>query len=534
MSLIDWTLTKKSDIEMMKSEIQQLKSDFMPSGWSGANMQPLVYDGEKTPYELGTPINIRLDYQTLRMRSWESYLTSDIIQNAIKKYILWIVGAGLKLQAKPVEQVLKKYNVNVDESVLDEFMADAESQFRLYAELKESTYSMEHNLHDEAAEALKNALMAGDVLCLLRTTNKRVNIETIDGKNVRTPIMSDWQEKARARGNVIVDGVEINPKGQHVAYYVMQADLTYKRVMAYGSKSGKRQAWLMYGLKYKKSDVRGMALLTAVLETAASMDRYKDATLKAAEENAKIPLTIEHEAYSDGSNPFADQIKEAFGKGKGVATETSTADCDVPARKIAQTTNKQVYNLTQGARLKRHSGSTDANFAGYYGVNADIVYATIGMPPEVGLDKFGGAYSGSRAALKSWEYKMFVDRIVTLKRQFYGPFYVYWLDVQVLLNFIQAPGYIDALMKNNYMVLGAYRNNRFIGPTVPHIDPVKEVTAERLKLGDAFKYVPLSDAEQAMERLNTGDYEIVIKKAEKEYEKAKTFTSVNTGSNNNN
>jgi len=198
-------------------------------------------------------------------------------------------------------------------------------------------------------------------------------------------------------------------------------------------------------------------------------------------------------------------------------------ECDAKAEKIAVSTKKAVYNLPKGASLQRHSGSTDIHFKDYFNVNIDIVYATLGIPPEVAMDKFGGAYSGSRAALKSWEYKIVVDRETMLKRRFYKPFYDYWLDVMVLDNMVQAPGYLQALQENNFMVLEAYRNCRFIGATVPHIDPVKEVSAERLKLGKAFERFPLSSAEQSLEALNTGDVENVIKQATKELELAEGF-----------
>ena len=76
--------------------LQQTTADRNMSGyWSGANMQP--FDGEKTPYELGQPKEFVLDYSTLRMRAWEAYIKSDIVQNAIKKYVLWVLGEGLKL-----------------------------------------------------------------------------------------------------------------------------------------------------------------------------------------------------------------------------------------------------------------------------------------------------------------------------------------------------------------------------------------------------------------------------------------------------
>jgi len=496
-------------------------SGFFGSEYSG--YRSLYFDGEKTPYELGPAIDYKLDYYTLRARAWQAYIESDVIQNAIKKYCLWIVGAGLKLQAQPQENILKGIE-------LGPFIEDVESRFRLFVNENFSTYNGMQSINDQASEALQNALNAGDVLCVNRFNGSNTTLEIIDGVHVRTPMDDKIHREVQRRGNTMRDGVEIGTTGKHVAYYVTKGGEAWQRIPATGPKTGRLQAWLFYGMKHKIGDVRGMSLLTAVLETAAKMDRYKDATLGSAEENAKIPYTIEHKDYSTGEDITTNQIAQSFGKGKGIAPETdSYIACEAGgvASKVAQTTSKTTYNMPIGSSLVRNPGSSDINFSGFFTPNIEIIYATIGIPPEIALDKFGGAYSGSRAALKSWEYKMFVDRVKLLKNQYYKPFYNYWLDINVLSNAIQAPGYLEALSTKNLMFLAAYRNARFIGVTVPHIDPLKEVNAERAKLGIQFDNIPLTTLEQAAENLNTGDADQIIKKAQNEKESAIYFDSVN-------
>jgi len=501
------------------ASLQTSKEAFSYSNWSGANMIP--FDGEKTPFELGNPKNYYLDYYTLRARSWQAYLESDIIQNAIKKYLLWIVGSGLKLQSDPIKLILDDKGINVNYT---DFTNKVEAYFRLFAKTKEASYSKEENLHSLAKEALKNAVLSGDVLCVQRYDKTGGNLQLIDGYHIQTPIGGNHAAKVTKRGNVIKQGVEINKKGTHVGYFVNNGDFSYSYIPAVAKKTGRRQAWLFYGLKYKIGDVRGMSLLGAVLETASKMDRYKDATLGSAEENAKIPYTIEHNQFSDGENPMIKQLAQSMGKNKGVAPETdSFASCEPIASKIAQTTTKQTYNMPVGSTLKGHQYQTDLNFTEFLEKNMDIVFATLGIPPEVAMDKFGGAYSGSRAALKSWEYKMFTDRITLMENGFYKPFYDFWLDVFVLNNGITIEGYLKAFQKNDIMTLAAFKNCRFIGTTVPHIDPVKEVKAEREKLGGLLKNIPLTTAEQACEALNTGDYQAIVLKAEKEKQFSNDF-----------
>ena len=77
--------------------------------------------------------------------------------------------------------------------------------------------------------------------------------------------------------------------------------------------------------------------------------------------------------------------------------------------------------------------------------------------------------------------------------------------MEILSNKIQAPGYLVAVNEQNDMVIESYQNARFIGVMVPHIDPVKEVTAERMKLGN--KFVPLTTAQKATEAVGGGDYD---------------------------
>lgn len=489
--------------------------------WSGANIYPAIFDGEKTPYELGNPFDLYLDYVTLRARAWEAYIKSPPIQNLIQKYCLWVMGAGLKIQLNPISQF-----IDLSEDQLKDVSSKIETKYRLYSGMKMSTYSNMQNLHELGIEAIKNAKLQGDVLNLLRFDGKKVTHELIDGVWVNTPIDKLYENEAKARGNKIIEGVEINDRNEHIAFYVQKPGFKWERIPAYGEKTGRLQAWLMIGTKYKLNKPRGMSFLSAVLETDAKLNRYQDATLGSAEENAKIPYTIEHNQFSDGENPMIKQLAQSFGKNKGEAPETkSWADAENIASKVAQTTSKSTYNMPIGSTLRRNGFTSDSKFAEFFGINEDIIYKTLGMPPEVANDKFSGSYSSSRAALKSFEYKLNVERALICKNQFYKPNFDYWLDHEVLMNKIDIPQYLEAIVRKDELTKEAYRNCRFIGATVPHIDPVKEVNAERLKLGKSFDFTPLSTAEQSCELLNTGDFDQIIKKTIDEKEISSDFDS---------
>ena len=71
------------------------------------------------------------------------------------------------------------------------------------------------------------------------------------------------------------------------------------------------------------------------------------------------------------------------------------------------------------------------------------------------------------------------------------------------------------------MVIDAYRQARFVGSHVPHIDPVKEVTAERLKLGSSGANLPLTTAEASTEALSEGDYQANLDQYAEELKKSR-------------
>jgi capsid protein len=86
---------------------------------------------------------------------------------------------------------------------------------------------------------------------------------------------------------------------------------------------------------------------------------------------------------------------------------------------------------------------------------------------------------------------------------------------------VQANGYLVAYANDNLYVYEAYRKARWVGANVPHIDPEKEVRAERLKLGDAGASIPLTTVERSTEMVDGGNSDANIEQFSKELEKTK-------------
>jgi capsid protein len=278
-------------------------------------------------------------------------------------------------------------------------------------------------------------------------------------------------------------------------------------------------ARLIYGSEYRIDNVRGLPLISVVLETAKKLERYKEATIGSAEERAKIAYFIEHQVGSDESNPLTRQMAIAAGYDPNGDLPT-TDDGEVLANRVAASTNKQVFNMGISQTMKALESKNDLYFKDFYGVNIDLLCASVEMPPNVALSKYDSNYSASRAAIKDWEHTLLVRRD-DFSYQFDLFAYEFWLIIEVMRNKISAPGFLAAFMDDNYMALSAYLNARWVGSNVPHIDPLKEVQAERAKLGPAGAALPLTTAEAATEALNGGESDANIEQFAAEVARAK-------------
>lgn len=478
------------------------KADFSSSG-NYNYLFSVSYNGEKNLGEIGPIKNYRLDYNLLRMRSWQSFHESEITQTIMNRFNMWVIGRGLKIQSEPVISILKSEGISKTNA--QEFSNVVESRFNVWAKSKQSDYSGMKNIHFLAAAALKNSLLGGDVLVLLRYDDC-VSVQLIDAQHIQSPMFgSEWYPEILNNGNRIINGIEIDSKGQHVRYYVRQADFTFKTIEAKGKESGLQMAFLVYGLEYRLDNIRGVPLFAVVLETLKKLERYKEATVGSAEERQKIIMQVVHGVASTGENPQNKNLAKAFDWNPNVDNDLPTDVNGIQlANAVAVSTNKQVFNMPIDSKLESLESKNELYFKDFYTINFDIICAAVGVPPNVASSKYDSNFSASRAALKDWEHTLDVKRS-DFSFQYYQPIFNFWLECEILNNKIQAPGYLIAKLKNNNMVLDSYRMARFVGAPVPHIDPLKEVKAEREKLGITGATIPLTTVEAATEALGGGE-----------------------------
>lgn len=494
-----------------KAEKQEQKAEALHYQTTSRGVA-VSFNGEKNLGEIGPARSYSLDYDMLRVRSWQAYIESEVFRTIVDKFTLWVISGGLKLQTVPIKQVLKGAGINLDSEAFNEAI---ETRFFVYAKSTLSDYAGSESLNSMAETAFKNAKIGGDVLVVLRVEKGILKVQLIDGCHIQSPSYGteEFPQKLE-NGNWIANGVEYDAKGMVTAYHVMQADYSFTRIPAKNS-LGFTIAYMVKGSKYRIDNKRGVPVMATVLESLKKLERYKEATLGSAEESAKIAFQIVHNINGSGENPMVTQLAKAMDVDNGSDLPEDKNGKQL-ANTVAATTNKSVYNMPQGAELKLlEANKRELYFKDFYSVNIDLMCAAIGIPPNVAMSVYNDSFSASRAALKDWEHVIKVNR-EDFTQQFYQPIFNLFLHLEILGNKVSAPGYLSAFTSGDEMVINAYRNCRFTGATPGHIDPLKEVNAVRAALGEQGANIPLISVEMAVELLNGASSDDVMEQFSKE------------------
>ena len=503
-------------------------------GYYGASYPIItkVFDGEKTPGDLGVVTKNIPDYMRLRLRGLDAYVKTDAIKLLTNRRVQWVIGNGMKLECEPEKDVLKLSGI----TITTEFQKQVEALWKVYSNSKRCDYESRRNLHEIAKDCYSDKFKTGDALVVCRIEKHGPTVQLISGEFVQTPLHGNEVLDKKGKDNTIIHGIEYNQRGEQVAYYVRtnvvgQVSLKYERIEAYGKNYKRRMAWMVYGQKLTSDQKRGVPEFTQVIEKVLKLDRYVGASVGKAEQAANILFGIEHKEYSDGSNPLQDIANRRL---TGEAGKKDAIDSyklgDGLANKITRTTSNQTFNLPPGASLKDFGTDIETSFADFHEKNQDDIFSSCDTPPEVAKQKYNSNYSASRAAINSWGYIVDIDRN-DFANQFYKPFYALWFEFQVLTNKINADGFVKALISDDFMVFEAYLQCRFVGRNMPHIDPLKEVKAIREALGD--DRTPLISREQATEGLGFGDFHENIQEYNEENNKFNLVQDDNTETNDN-
>lgn len=435
-----------------------------PAAIQASDVNPYVrsayWSGEKFAGGVG-PIDIPwTDYWALRMRSAELFKKNLYARGLIKRMVDNEVANGLHLEATPEERVL-----GLAPDSLSEWSEDVENRFKLWANDPWLCDQAERQTFGALqAAARMEALISGDVLVILlqhRTTGLP-RVQLVSGASVQTP----FGKIALRAGNRIEHGVELDSSDRQVAYWILQRDRTSKRIPAWGEKSGRRLAWLVYGTEKRLDDVRGEPILSLVLQSLKEIDRYRDAIQRKAVLLAMLAMFVKKGEDKPGSMPLTGgairKSVEPVQDGAGQVRSFKSAEM-IPGLVIDELQHGEEPHAFQ-------SNGTYEKFGDFEEAIIQGVAWGLGIPPEILRLSFSNNYSASQAAIN--EYKLVLNKLRTLwGDEFCTPIYQEWLIAATLAGKVKASQLIESWRDSRmYDVFAAWTASDWSGAIKVAVD----------------------------------------------------------------
>ena len=462
------------------------------------------FDGDKFAGGFGATKIFTEDYWTLRARSNQLFKENLYAKGMIRRLITNEVNTGLSPEACPDEVVL-----GLPEDSLNDWTELTENRFRLWANNPlVCDWKEEMNFGGIQRTARREALIEGDVLVVMHMSKKTnmPQIELVSGSSVRNPLSNEGSAK---KGNEIKHGVELDARGRQVAFWIRQKDGKSKRIPAFGERTGRKIAWLVYGTERKVGEVRGEPLLSIVLQSLKEIDRYRDSVQRKAVVNSIIALFIKKSSDKPSTLPMSG----ARAHGKSVDVPGDGVSSEPRKFNIAKYLPGVIMDeLQEGEEPVMKGGEgTDVNFGEFEAAIIQAIAWANEMPPEILTLSFSSNYSASQAATN--EFRIYLNMIWSyFGNSFCRPIYNEWLISEVLTGSIKANGFLEAWRDlSKYDIYGSWIDAEWYGQIKPSTDMFKQVRASELLVKGGYS----TRAREA--RINSGmKHSKVVKRLKKE------------------
>lgn len=474
------------------------------SSYTTQVFDPNVFDGEKYPGGL-SPIAelLTLDYWALRQRSNELFHKNLYARGIIRRIVTNVITTGLHLESTPDESI-----IGAPEDSLLDWAENVENRFFLYNDNEKIIdYKQRRTGGEIQRQIMTESLVGGDCLVVLRQSKKYKlpTVQIVSGDRIFTPPGKMFDDN-------VVDGVEMDNAGRHVAFYVEDKNAPdgYSRIAAYGRNTGRQQAKLIYGADKREDGVRGEPLLSIAMQPIAEIDRHRDATQRKATLNSIVVAAVKRGASNKR------QTAPLSGGGAGRRSKVDVRDADT-----GETTQITMSDLVPGVNFERlqpdeevvfyNNNGVDINFGAFEASIIVGVAWALEIPPEVLLLSFNKNYSASQAAIN--EFKIYLNK----EREKFGNEYcdfVYkdWFRSMVLLDRIEAKGYLAELGSvDRWEYADAWTMAEWSGAIKPSTDQLKATNAYKAQCEEGF-----NTRERSCRELTGQKYSKVIRRLKKE------------------
>ena len=412
----------------------------------------------------------------LRQRSAALFYGNSYGRGIVRRFVTDIINTGLTPESIPEEGIL-----GLPEGSLSDWSELLEKRYRLYGESKEIIDAKGLREDGELqAQIYLEALVAGDCLIICRQDDETglPQLQIVNGDRVQTPPDRMLEEN-------LVDGIKLDGRGRHVGYWVYHgtneiADDRYEYIPARGEQTGRRTAWMVYGIDKREDGVRGEPLLAIAIQPLKEILDYRGSAQLKAKINAMIIGFIKREHDKMGSLPVTGA---AVRKSEVVDSTGSTA----PVNLVQVRPGVFMEKLNAGEEPSPYSThGTDVNFGPFEAAVMVGLSWALGVPPEILMMSYNKNYSASQAANNKWKTLLFKERhrfaASHCKNQWEE-----WVIAELLLGKFEAAGFLDAYVDpKRYDEKRAWLQTEWFGQIEPVVDVVKQTTGYKTMVNEGW------------------------------------------------
>lgn len=444
--------------------------------------------------------NIDLFSATLRQRARDLFTGGGLGRSGPQTLSTATTGWGIM----PKPKIDSEY-LGLSDEEAEELERQILREFKLWADSKMCDAERQKDFFDMQQLAFLSMLVSGDCFALFgMKENKRTPYQTtvriLEADRISTPDSGgDSTSRATDSGGRIIDGVEIDKEGAVIRYYIASrspvaqndsAELTWQPIDAYGAETGYPN--ILHIMTWERPEQRrGIPFVASEIEGLKQLDRYMNAELAANVVSAMLTVFITSNE-DDGKPGMEDAISE----------EEKVTDDELHL----ELAPGAIYDLPAGKQVTSVNPlRNNTAFKDFVETQFMIRGSGLGIPKEVLIKKFESNYTAARAALLDFQrtVKVFRSRF---DRQFNQPIYEQVLAEAVATGRINAPGFFD-----DPLVRKAWSGCKWIGATMGHVDPLKEINAAAARIANN-----ITTQEQEAAEYNGNDWTENIRQRRKE------------------
>lgn len=484
MNILDKTIAFFSPEKALKRKIAREKAKIFNTGYSnhGASTTKSSMIGWNSTAG-GVKKDIYKNRKKLVERSRDLYMGSPCATGALKTISSNTIGSGLRLKS-----AIDYETLGITEEEAERIETQIEKEFQLWAGSKIDQQGL-LDLYQIQDLVFLTILLNGE--CFIKfnyfTTPRNpylLKLQILEPDRIATP-------NSKAQDATVVDGVQLDGEGRVQGYYVSgkhpldSAGVTESTLVNLYGESGQRNIFQIL-LVERPEQIRGIPILSPVIEALKQLERYTEAELMAAVVSGMYAVFIESDKENaQGGNPADHEVlheEDQVDSNNDLTIELSPG---------------MVVGLNPGEKANTtNPGRPNAQFDPFVTAVLRQVGSALEVPYELLVKHFTSSYSASRAALlEAW--KMFRKRREWFSKNFMQVVYEEWMYEAFLQGRVDIKNF-----RQDPLLDGAWTAAQWNGPSQGQIDPLKEAKASVLKINNG-----LSSRTKEMTELNGGDFE---------------------------